>query len=144
MCSLASYRPDRTKKRVNQIFENYYHQIESARTEKQKLEAIGDLCRRLEIYHVFPDGNQRTIAFALLTKLLIENGFSPAILEYPTLFDGMFTLREIVQQIEQGMIRFKKVSEHYREHPEHPLDFNTLNEGISFSRELPFTSIPSE
>ena len=77
---------------VNFFFEDYSKQIRSASSDAEKLRAIVTLCRSLEVLHPFTDGNQRTIAFALLTKLLIENGFSPAILKDPTMFDGDWAL----------------------------------------------------
>lgn len=72
-----------------------------------KLKAIAKVCRALEIFHIFPDGNQRTIIFGLLNKFLIENEFSPVILKDPIIFDGYDCLDELVEEIKQGMERFR-------------------------------------
>ena len=92
---------------VDFFFTQYYKQIRLAVTEEGKLHTIVILCRSLEVFHAFTDGNQRTIAFALLTKLLIENGFSPAILRDPTIFDGYYTVKQMIKCVRQGMERFE-------------------------------------
>jgi prophage maintenance system killer protein len=94
---------------MNGLISTYYKRIASASLPREKLAAIADLCQAIEVYHVFKDGNQRTIAFALLPKLLIENGFPPTILERPFMFDGAFTTEEMVLQIEQGIKRFSRL-----------------------------------
>jgi hypothetical protein len=106
----SSYRetPEEMEARVNGLIDKYYKSIAAAKTNEEKLTTIAELCTSLEIYHPFSDGNQRTIAFILLPKLLIENGFSPAVLERPFLFDGMFTTEQVVDQIKQGIDRFLK------------------------------------
>lgn len=72
------------------------------------LNAISDIVRALEIFHIFPDGNQRTLVFALLTKLLIENGFCPTILANPNVFDGYHSLDELVVDIKEGIMTFRR------------------------------------
>lgn len=126
----------KTKRRINGLIDTYYKRIASASTNKEKLAAIVDLCQALEVYHVYNDGNQRTIAFTLLPKLLIENGFTPAILERPYLFDGQFTTNEMVQQVEQGMKRFSRLGEYYRGEIRPPLSerLGEIDAGISFRR----------
>lgn len=90
--------------RVDEIFDKYYEEIKKANGNKKlELIAIARICRALEMFHAFLDGNQRTIAFALLTKLLVENDFPPSILWYPAMFDGDFTLDALVDQIIIGM-----------------------------------------
>jgi hypothetical protein len=135
MRSLSSDSPWRTTKRINKLFDHYYTTIGCASSDREKLIAIIELCTALEVYHVFKDGNQRTIAFTLLPKLLIENGFSPAILEYPHMFDGIFTTNEMVQQLRQGMERFSRVQEHYRTYQSAPFT-EQIDEGIAFRRQL--------
>ena len=88
---------------INGLFETYYQNISTASTDDEKLEHIVRLCRALEILHAFSDGNQRTIAFALLNKLLLENGFPPAILEDPFMFDGLYSVSEMVKRIREGI-----------------------------------------
>lgn len=89
--------------RINALFDAYYKEIPQALSTKAKLIALVRLCRALEILHAFPDGNQRTIVFSLLLKLLIENGFCPTILKEPAAFDGPYSLNELVSQVIDGM-----------------------------------------
>jgi hypothetical protein len=91
--------------KLQSICDRYYKEVG---TSNNVLLSIGTFCRSLEIYHVFEDGNQRTIAFALLNKLLIENGFSPCILNDPYVFDGYHSAKELVQDIKNGFENFKK------------------------------------
>ncbi len=135
MRGLSSDSPWRTRKRLNKLFDQYYTRIRWASSDREKLIAIVDLCAALEVYHVFKDGNQRTIAFILLPKLLIENGFFPAILEYPHMFDGIFTTNEMVQQLRQGIERFSRVQEHYRK-DQSPPSVQQIDEGIAFRGRL--------
>ncbi|MBN1914706.1 MAG: hypothetical protein JW769_02320 [Parachlamydiales bacterium] len=96
------------KEKLKLLIQTYYENLERTEHPQNKLTAIATFCRALEILHVFPDGNQRTIAFALLTKLLLENDFSPAILKNPFMFDGYFSTEELVTQIAQGIETFQK------------------------------------
>lgn len=89
--------------RVNGFFNTYYEEIEKARDDDAKLTAMVNLCSSLEIDHIFSDGNQRTIAFALLNKLLAENGFPPVILKDPTMFDGYYSPEEMVELVKEGL-----------------------------------------
>jgi hypothetical protein len=99
---------DLTKNTLNQLIECYHREIdESMDSPNEKLRAIVKLCRAIEIYHVFFDGNQRTIAFALMNKLLIENGFSPYIPEEPDMFDGYYGIDELVDRVINGMDTFE-------------------------------------
>lgn len=102
----------RVHEKVNALFEKYYQEIEAADSNDARLAAIVNLCRALEIFHVFPDGNGRTILFAMLPKLLIENGFSPAILDKPFTFDsGYHSTKEMVDLLKKGMENYQKVIE---------------------------------
>lgn len=94
------------KEKINAIFKHYYDEIEKAKSENEKLAAIVSVCRTLEISHFFNDANQRTIAFVILNKLLIENDFSPVILEDPTVFDGYHSRKELVADVKTGMRNF--------------------------------------
>lgn len=99
-------------KKINDLFENYYTKIESSPSDDDKLAAIVNLCRALHMFHVFPDGNGRTILFALLPKLLIENGFSPAIVDDPSrCFTGYHSTEEMVGIIKQGMKNYQRLVE---------------------------------
>lgn len=104
-CSRQNESEPRSK--VNELCDKYYEEITNASCPESKLKAIVRFCRALEIYHVFYDGNQRTIAFCLLNKLLIENGFSPCTLAKPNMFDGYFGIDEMVAYVQEGMETFK-------------------------------------
>ena len=76
------------------------------------MRAIVNLCRSLSMLHPFPDGNQRTLAFALLTKLLIENGFSPAVIKAPYMFGEYRTLDSLASEVHEGTERFARLKTH--------------------------------
>ena len=98
---IKDIQPNYTKKR-------YEEDLQAAgEDETKKLEAIARFCRALEVLHAFPDGNQRTIAFIFLNKLLLMNGFSPTILPNPYCFDGGYMVSEIVMDIKRGMDIFR-------------------------------------
>lgn len=98
--------------KIEEMFSRYNSEILVAETVDAKLSAIVDLCRSLEIHHAFLDGNQRTIAFALLLKLLLENDLQPAILDEPYMFDGYYGTKEMVDLIKKGQENFRKLP-HY-------------------------------
>ncbi len=93
--------------KVNSLIRNFYKEVSRAATNDQRLAAIVDICRALEILHAFNDGNQRTIAFTILNKLLIENNLSPAILDDPFMFDGYFSTQEMVELVKQGQKNYQ-------------------------------------
>ncbi len=95
--------------KITDLFAKYYNNISNQENPNDRLNEIVNLCRSLEIFHPFPDGNQRTIAFVLLPKLLLENGFSVPILENPFLFDGGFSTQEMAEQVRRGMEHFNCV-----------------------------------
>jgi hypothetical protein len=102
---------EEVKKKIDTACKEYYQVLASASTKDEKLAAIAALCRKLKIYHAFRDGEQETIVFALLDKLLLENRFSFCILRDPDLFDGYFSIEELVQEIKDGMDRFNSYKE---------------------------------
>jgi len=55
--------------------------LAAARSDDEKLGAIIDTCRRLGSIHPFEDANGRLMMFLVLNKLLLDNGFSPTILQ---------------------------------------------------------------
>lgn len=100
--------------KIDGLFVKYYARIESAKSEDDRLAAMASLCLALEIFHVFADANARTIQCAMLSKLLIENNFSPVILDNPRTFDeGYFSISEMVELLKDGMKNFKKVVEQF-------------------------------
>jgi hypothetical protein len=62
----------------------------------------------LDQAHLLPDGNIRTIAFGVLPKLLLENGFEPTILHDPNILDG-YSVAEIKVAILQGQKDFRSL-----------------------------------
>ncbi len=92
--------------KLEPLINHYYKSISLTTTLNGRLEAIAELLRAFEVGHFFPDGNQRTYAFLLLTKLLIENGIPPAILEDPTMFDGYMTVQNMALSLRQGVFNF--------------------------------------
>ena len=83
----------------------YYTEISHAHDENSKLYTICRLIATLERIHPFGDGNCRTICVILLNMLLIENGFSFAILNDPNVFDG-YSIQELVNEVIRGMENF--------------------------------------
>ncbi len=101
---------------INRLFEQYYVSMERAENDDQKLAAIAKLCRAINIFHVFPDGNGRTVLWAMLPKLLMENGFCPAILDQPSKFAaGYYSIAEMVEQLKKGMANFQRAVEQFSE-----------------------------
>ncbi len=100
---------DELEEHADEKLTQYYREISRATTADEKLSAIVRVCRALEVTHIFSDGNQRTIAFALLTKLLLENGFSPAILNDPYMFDGYLGIKEMVAEVKRGFANFYRI-----------------------------------
>ena len=101
-------------KRIAFAFVNYEEKIRHAQSLKAKLAAISDLLRTLEIAHIFPDGNQRTYSFLLLNKLLIENNIPPAILDEPDMFDGFYSVHEMVLRLQKGILNYFLKTESYQ------------------------------
>ncbi len=99
-------RRDEIEEVIDCFFSTYYEKIASATSDDDRLHAIVELCRSLEVFHPFYDGNQRVIAFALLTKLLIENHLPPAILKCPYIFDGYRTIDTLINEVREGIQRF--------------------------------------
>lgn len=97
---------DDLKIKIQPFIQHYYNSIEWFYSFKDKLRAIAELLRALEIAHFLPDGNQRTYSFLLLNKLLLENGLPFAILDDPAMFDGYLTVEDMADDIEQGIINF--------------------------------------
>jgi hypothetical protein len=72
----------------------------------RKLEAIAELYQLLEWLHPFYDGQGRT-DLVLLSKLLVDEGFSPAILDDP--YMSSFSLPTVwVDYLKEGMARWAK------------------------------------
>jgi hypothetical protein len=72
----------------------------------KKLVLIADLFQKLELMHPFPDGQGRT-DLLLLSKLLAENGFTPAILDEPYM-SSFSSLEDWVDYLIEGMQKWQK------------------------------------
>jgi len=104
VCDIA---PEAAREIATSIFNQYYSEIDKSNGNKKKIAgAIVRCCQDLEQMHFFRDGNIRTIAFTVLPKMLLENGFTPTILHNPNIFDGMST-GEIQAAILEGQKSFK-------------------------------------
>jgi len=92
------------------IISKCHEEITSAKEqndEDAKLTAIVRCCQDLEQAHLFPDGNGRTIAFGVLTKLLLENRLTPCIMHDTSHIDG-FSVKELVEEFRKGQETFRK------------------------------------
>ncbi len=94
--------------RLNLIISRYNENISKASTDIEKIKAIAICIHDHELTHPFPDGNCRTFAVLLLNKLLIQQGFTPAILTCRDRFDA-YSIEELVQEIYVGMDNFIRV-----------------------------------
>lgn len=88
--------------RVEDIVARFNASMADAQTQELRLRAIALLIRELELLHPFPDGNCRTFACVLLTQLLLNYDFTPAILKNPNL-DGECSLDQWIEEIKIGM-----------------------------------------
>jgi prophage maintenance system killer protein len=89
-------------RRVNNIVAEFNLKMVEISDQESRLWAIAQLIRELELLHPFSDGNCRTFACVLLTQLLLNYEFTPAILENPNL-DGECSLAQWVDEIKKGM-----------------------------------------
>lgn len=88
---------------IEKELKTFYEKINTAETDDQKLELIIKLVQTLEQVHPFEDCNCRTFCMVLLNSLLMQYGFSPAILENPNRFDG-YTIEELKEDVRKGML----------------------------------------
>ena len=94
--------------KVDNIVDRFNYSIAQATTSDGLLSAIALVVRELELLHPFPDGNCRTVACVLLTQLLLNYEFSPALLENPNL-DGELSLEQWTEEIQKGMRLFDQL-----------------------------------
>lgn len=110
----TAYSPDDRKKLVQGVFDNYYNSIESAKNDRDKLEAIATAVISLQVMHSFPDGNGRLNGFILTNKLLTEQGFSPLIFPGgPRVIAGSHTPNELADIMKRGMEAFSAEARSY-------------------------------
>ena len=93
--------------RLDKAWQQYEEECAAAQGDDEVLTAIVRILRYQTIAHAWQDGNGRTIV-ALLNKLLIENGFYPAVLDPPAgfKFGGYLSLKEAVKEVADGIARF--------------------------------------
>ncbi len=91
--------------RLKPDFKEFYKAL-SEGDDSRIIKATGKLLKKLEMYHIHPDGNQRTYAFLSLDKILIQHGLPPAVLEDPTIFDGFASDDTIARHIKKGIENF--------------------------------------
>lgn len=102
--------------RIHKILARYNQDIEKTKSDDEKLFAIASCVHELELSHSFFDGNCRTFAILFLIKLLLQQKFSPAILENPNRFDA-YSVAELVQEIKNGMKVFQAFKKQLNDKP---------------------------
>lgn len=95
-------------RKVEIIVNRFNSTIASAQNADERLRAIALVVRELELLHPFPDGNCRTVACVLLTQLLLNHEFTPALLDNPNL-DGECALDEWIAEIRKGMALYEQL-----------------------------------
>jgi hypothetical protein len=88
------------------VIDRYHTEITSAHTEDARLTAIARVCQDLDQMHLFADGNIRTVVFLVLNKLLLEQGYSPVIMDEPNVFDAK-SVDQLKALIKAGQRRFR-------------------------------------
>ncbi|MGZ8182001.1 MAG: Mur ligase family protein [Methylobacter sp.] len=88
--------------KVEAIVGRFNADMIDTQSQEARLRSIALLIRELELLHPFPDGNCRTFACVLLTQLLLNYGYTPAILKNPNL-DGEYSLDQWIEEIKIGM-----------------------------------------
>ncbi|MFI4957322.1 MAG: Fic family protein [Gammaproteobacteria bacterium] len=100
---------------IEKLFHHFNTSIQEPQSRKSKLTLIADLYQKLDWLHPFLDGQGR-VDLVLLSKLLTENGFHPAILDDPY-FSSTSTLSEWVEELEKGLIAWEKVHDEINAQP---------------------------
>lgn len=107
---MVSYRPpdpEHVPHLMQDIVDHYNEKITTAETEDEKLRIIVAHVQAIEQLHPFNDGNLRT-AYILLQRLLIQNGFLPAMLYDPNFFDG-FDVDTLVEMVKEGIENTRRI-----------------------------------
>ncbi len=111
---ISSYSTKKTAPgRADAIFKEYDQEQAEARKMEEKderLPAIVRAIRALHVGHFFEDANGRLNILVLLNKFLLEEGFSPVILEDPAVFGGSMSIRQLVTEVHKGMQNFHQAS----------------------------------
>lgn len=104
-CTYAVMNSEMMESVVEKCFENYYYSIENSNSDSS-LRATALLYQQLEWLHPFKDGQGRT-DLILLSKLLVENGFNPAILHEPY-FSTFQPFESWVAYLKKGIAKWKE------------------------------------
>lgn len=103
--------------KANDIFNHYAKALRRVQAinvadtrEQEELRCIAQCCQDLEQHHLFRDGNIRTVVFLCMNKLLLQNGYSPALWNDPNCID-MHSVSEIVSLIRRGQKAYQKLIE---------------------------------
>lgn len=87
-CSNIKYQaPEAAEVIMEKIINNYNEKIKTLKEPDEILQLIGETTQAFERTHPFGDANGRTFVNLLQNRLLIQNGFPPATLFQPNLYD---------------------------------------------------------
>lgn len=87
---------------IEKTLDTMYSELSISDSENSTLTAIAKAIQRLEHIHPFQDGNCRTFCMVLLNTLLMQYGYSPALISNPNMFDG-YEINELVEIIKKGI-----------------------------------------
>lgn len=120
-----NYTQEQAPQKVQQILDEYYQEQEKIRKQRKlgKTIVVGELTeadqksllvivkciRALHVGHFFPDANGRLNIMLLLNKFLLEECFSPVILNDPAVFGGGKSLKQLLEEVLTGMSTFLQV-----------------------------------
>lgn len=96
---------------AEKVIIRYHVELARATTAEQKLTAIARVCRDLASLHIFKTGTQQVISILIMNKLLLQNGFSPVVLESSEHVEG-FSVNELTDNIKLGQISFARAAQH--------------------------------
>lgn len=92
----------------------------------KRLELIIRTCQDLDQMHLFTDGNIRTIAFLVMNKMLIENGFNPTCMYEPNSLDCT-DIATLIRQVKEGQKYFVQLTQSPSKQSENPQElFKTI------------------
>ena len=91
------------------ILDDYYADLTKCKTPKKKLFVIVETTLRLDLLHAFGDGNGRVFTNITLNRMLLENGFLPAVFFDPNIFGSLHPVEDLVQVVIEGMNNTRKL-----------------------------------
>lgn len=103
---------DTARERIQAVLDRYYAEIDDvggatqAIINRGKLGVIVKAIRALHVGHFFQDANGRLNTMTLLNKFLIEEGFTPVIMDDTGAFGGGFSIDQLIAQVVRGMRAF--------------------------------------